>query len=346
MVFIVACLNDVSDDHIRTPIAAMLYEVCLLQEAASFVPEYVYVPRNFGSFETNRYGLPFFDHVSSLLNDENYMRMLRESEVRKEGIFVDKRLMEDEHSARACVYAVKASSSKGYLSMFTGGHTTPGIGGPSLGMAVLVECCHPQKYRIAFTGAVHDSGLETFDMSIGHLNAKITLCKTVGCPLVFDLPDVIQYRHLEMLGVHLVLPDDLATNRNPNNRNYNVYTASTLVEAVFAAMVIDNTFQYKKWIRALPSIGKPRIGKKMAIKLEREGRPSRFDVTLNKDADQMNWYVVEKQDLSDDESDDDVDDEVDEVDDDTQLLPVIRRGVKRLRDWIGASGIEHAPRTP
>jgi len=343
MVFIVACLNDVSDDHIRSPIAAMLYEVCLLNEAASFVPEYVYVPRTFGAYEyTSRYGLPFYDDVLSMLNDENWMRMLRESEVRKEGIYVDKRLMNDEHSARACVYAVKASSSKGYLSMFTGSHTTPGIGGPSLGMAVLVECCHPQKYRIAFTGAIHDSGLETFDMSVGDLHAKIALCKTVGCPLVFDLPDVYQYRHLEMLGVHLVLPDDLATNREISNKIYNVYTASTLVEAVFAAMVIDNTFQYKKWIRDLPAIGKPRIGKKMAIKLEREGHPSRFDVTLNKDADQINFHIVERLDTSDDE----VEDEVDEIDHVTQLFPVIRRGVKRLRDWIGASGIEPAPRTP
>jgi len=349
MVFIVAVGND--DDHIRTPIAAMLYEVCLLQKAASFVPEYVYVPRTFGSYETNRYGLPFDDDVLSMVNDENYLRMLRESEVRKEGIYVDKRLMIDEHSARACVYAVKASTSKGYLSMFVGGHTTPGIGGPSMGMALLVECCHPQKYRIAFTGATHDSGLETLDRSIGHLNAKIAVCKKAGCPLVFDLPDVIQYRRLETQGVHLVLPDDLAKNKKIDNKSYNVYTASSLVEAVFAAMVIDNTLQYKKWIRALPSIGKPRIGKKMSLKLEREGLPFRVDVTFDENADKVHWYLVERQDSSDDEVEDEVnddssdDEDEDEVNDDRLFLPVIKRGVKRLRDWIGASGIEPAPRT-
>lgn len=269
MVFVVAVYHD--DDKYTRPVAGALYEVCLLEDPAPFVEKYLYVSRSFGGpffggDPKKLYGMiPDKKRVFELIRDEKYMSMLFQTDVKKDGIYVDVRLIHDSDSARSVVYAVKASKTVGYLSLFAGGHSLSGMAGPSMGMALLVECCRPQTFFMAFTGAVNEFEWETLDTQIGGLKSKIALCQSVGCPLVIDSFDISEVKKLDILGVRIVLPDELVTERNLNSTQFNVYAVTTLVEAVFAAETVEKTTDYLTWVEQVPFIGQNRIGSRMTI---------------------------------------------------------------------------------
>jgi len=305
-------------------IAACLFEVRLLQEPAPFVKEYVFVSRQLGNdYTSNLYDVPIDKKNAEMSILQQPVSSLGISDY-GDGMFVDVALLGDEDSTYSVVYAVKASSSFGFLSLFKGNHDVDGIVGDSMGMALLVECCHPdKKFRMAFTGAVEYKDHETKDMSIGDFARKVDLCYAVGCPLVFALRDTYKTIREDFdPKVNIVLPDDLVTNRNFETSNYNIYGADSLAEAVLAALMIKETDPYENWIRDLPEIGMRRVGSKMT-RIYNYAYPNSYSMAVFSPNDDT-LSVVDRP---------TVDRPI--VD---QPMNILRRGVKRMREVIGASG--------